>query len=82
MSDHPDVHRAVSVRRTTVEIDTEALRTAAIVLGTTSIEDTVDEALREVARRGALARAAQYVLDGRIHLPDEGTFAACRAPPG
>jgi Arc/MetJ family transcription regulator len=70
----------MDMHRTTVEIDTEALREAETALGTTSIKDTVNAALREVGRRDALARAAQYVLEGALHLPDEHMLAQWREP--
>jgi hypothetical protein len=56
------------------------LRRAEDVLGTTGIKETVNRALAEVNRRAALARAAEYVLAGDLHLPDEATWAAWREP--
>jgi Arc/MetJ family transcription regulator len=61
----------VAVHRTTVEIDVEALSSARAALGTKTIKQTVNGALREVGRREALRRAARYVLDGKLHVPDE-----------
>ena len=66
--------------RTTVEIDSDALATAELVLGTRGIKDTVNGALREVGRRDALNRAAEYVLKGELHVPDEASLAAWREP--
>lgn len=66
--------------KTTVEIDSEALASAKAILGTRSIKDTVNSALREVARRDALERAARYVADGALHVPSEDMLAAWRAP--
>jgi Arc/MetJ family transcription regulator len=66
--------------KTTVEIDIEALRRAEAALGTSSIKDTVNGALRDVGRRAALARAAQYVLEGRVGVPDESTLDEWRRP--
>jgi Arc/MetJ family transcription regulator len=70
----------MSFHKTTVEIDIDALRAAETILRTSSIKETVNEALRVVARRDALARAAQYVLDGSLQLPDEETLARWREP--
>lgn len=70
----------MSFHKTTVEIDTEALARAELVLGTRGIKETVNGALREVARREALEKAALYVLDGSLHVPDESTLAAWREP--
>ena len=70
----------MTFHKTTVEIDTEALTTAEAVLGTRGIKETVNGALREVARRDALEQAARYVLDGSLHLPDESTLNAWRDP--
>lgn len=41
--------------RTTVDIDPDALRSASEELGTTGLSATVNAALRDVARRRALA---------------------------
>ena len=41
--------------RTTVDIDADALGAAREQLGTSGLSETVNAALREVARRGALA---------------------------
>ena len=66
--------------KTTVEIDTDALSSAEAILGTRGIKETVNRALEEVARRAALERAADYVLAGKLRLPDEETWAAWREP--
>lgn len=66
--------------KTTVEIDTDELRKAEKILGTSGIKETVNRALQEVTRRASLEAAAQYVLTGRLHLPDEATLAAWREP--
>lgn len=66
--------------KTTVEIDTDELRKAEAVLGTSGIKQTVNGALKEVNRRAALEAAAQYVLAGEMHVPDEATWSAWRAP--
>ena len=68
--------------KTTVEIDTEALATAALALGTRGVKDTVNGALRDVVRRAALNRAAEYVLKGELHMPDEASLSSWRVPRG
>lgn len=66
--------------KTTVEIDVDELSKAEAVLGTRGIKDTVNGALREVNRRAALAEAADYVLAGKLHVPDERALAGWREP--
>jgi Arc/MetJ family transcription regulator len=56
--------------KTPVEIDTEALATAAEVLGTKTKKDTVNAALREVGQRLARLRA----LDRLGEMADRGDF--------
>jgi Arc/MetJ family transcription regulator len=46
-----------TIKRTTVDLDIDELQAAREILGTESTRDTIDTALREVARRHALARA-------------------------
>jgi Arc/MetJ family transcription regulator len=66
-------------KRMTVEIDAEALRVAQETLRTNGVEETVNAALRAVGRTMALQGAADYVLKGKLHVPDEETWAAWRA---
>ncbi len=66
--------------KTTVEIDLEALNEAAENLGTRGVKQTINTALKEINRRGALLRAAEYVRAGKLHLPDEETWAGWREP--
>lgn len=54
----------------TIEIDQEALAAASEVLGTTTPEDTVNAALREVSQRLIRLRA----LDGLGKMADRGDF--------
>ena len=70
----------MSFHKTTVEIDTDELARAEIALGTSGIKETVNRALAEVNRRDALGKAARYVEDGALHVPDERTLATWRAP--
>lgn len=56
--------------KTPIEIDQEALRIAAEVLGTTTKKDTVNAALREVGQRLVRLRA----LAGLGEMADRGDF--------
>ena len=66
--------------KTTVEIDLEQLERAQAALKTEGIKNTVNAALREVSRKAALQDAADYVLAGKLHVPDAETWAAWREP--
>lgn len=70
----------MSYKKTTVEIDLDELDKAQGTLRTRGIKETVNAALREVNRKAALEEAATYVLMGRMHLPDEKTWAGSREP--
>ena len=72
----------VGYQKTTVEIDAEALRDAQAALHTNGVKDTVNAALRTVSRTQQLKNAASYVLAGKLHVPDEETWAAWRDPRG
>ena len=67
-------------RKTTVEIDVDALQEAAEHLGTRGVKQTVNAALTEINRRAALRRAAEYVRSGELHLPGEESWAQWREP--
>jgi Arc/MetJ family transcription regulator len=60
----------MSVTKTPIEIDEEALRVAAEVLGTRTKKDTVNAALREVGQRLVRLRA----LAGLGEMADRGDF--------
>lgn len=60
----------MSVTKTPIEIDEEALRVAAEVLGTKTKKDTVNAALREVGQRLVRLRA----LAGLGEMADRGDF--------
>jgi Arc/MetJ family transcription regulator len=61
------------IHRTTIDLDLEVLERARELLGTTTIRDTVDKALREVDRRAALREAADLIRKGGLPIvtPDE-----------
>ena len=67
-------------RKTTVELDLDALAAAEAALGTKGIKQTIDVALREAARQAALRRGAAYLAEGRQQLPDPLEWAATRNP--
>jgi len=68
--------------KTPIEIDTEALAVAAEVLGTKTKKDTVNAALREVGQRivrlRALARLGE-IRRSRLHGHRPGHRPACQA---
>lgn len=66
--------------KTTVEIDSEQLAQARAALHTEGIKETVNAALREVGRRAALEKAADFVQSGRMQVPDLEEWAAGREP--
>ena len=58
--------QATDTHRTTIELDVDALEQARELLGTTTIKDTVTEALREVVRLAKLKKAADLVRGGGL----------------
>jgi Arc/MetJ family transcription regulator len=68
----------VNYRKTTIELDVDALREAGRNLGTSGLKETVNAALLDVNRRAALARAAEHVRAGRLRVPDEAAWARRR----
>lgn len=69
-----------SLRKTTVELDPDALAAAEAALGTKGIKQTIDTALREAARQAALQRGATYLAEGRQQLPTPPDRAATPDP--
>lgn len=59
--------------RTTVELDMKAVRRAQKLLGTKTIRETIDRALREVDRHDALRRGADLIRAGGLDIvrPDD-----------
>jgi Arc/MetJ family transcription regulator len=66
------------VKRTTVDLDLDALEQARDSLGTRTTRDTVNTALREVGRRAALVRAAALIEQGGLGIPDPDELRALR----
>ena len=60
----------MGVRKTTIEIDDEVLDKARAALGTETIRETVDAALRNVNQRAALRRLIELVRELDIEDPD------------
>lgn len=67
-------------RKTTVEIDLQALREAARHLGTTGLKETLNAALHDVIRRAELERGARYLEQGLDHVPASAPRADRDAP--
>ena len=55
---------STELHRTTVDIEVDAFERARIVLGTKGYRDTVNGALRDVARIAKLRRAAELIRSG------------------
>lgn len=68
-----------TMHKTTIEVDLEELREAERNLGTEGFKETVNSALREVNRRAALKRAAEYVREGRLSTPTMAELRRMRA---
>ena len=64
------------MRKTSVEIDDGLMNQVRVLLGTSSIKETIDTALREVVRREARRREieALVTMDG-LELSDEQVMA-------
>ncbi len=72
--------QGTSTQRTTVELDPEALARARIVLGTTTIRETIDRALHEVERYHALRRGADLIRAGGLDIATPEDLAKLRKP--
>ena len=68
------------LHRTTVDIELDAYEQARSVLGTRGYRDTINRALREVARLAALRRAADLVREGNLNLIAPEELATMRQP--
>ena len=64
--------------RTTVELDMAAIARAQKVLGTTTIRETIDRALREIDRLEALRRGADLIREGGLNLVTPEELAVLR----
>ncbi len=66
--------------RTTIDIDVDALERARELLATRGYKETVNAALREVARRKDLEEVAERIRQGRIPGPTPEELAEMRKP--
>ncbi len=66
--------------KTTVDIDREAADEAAEILGTTTLKDTVDAALREVVSAENRRQLAEEVLAGMLAVPTPEEAARAKMP--
>lgn len=66
--------------KTSIDIDREAAAEAAEILGTTTLKDTVDAALREVVKAELRRQLAEAVLDGTLAVPTIEELAELRRP--
>ena len=55
--------------KTSIDIDREAADEAAAILGTKTLKDTVDAALREVVRAEYRRQLAEEILAGTLPVP-------------
>ncbi|WP_420449598.1 type II toxin-antitoxin system VapB family antitoxin [Candidatus Palauibacter sp.] len=69
------------MRKTSVEIDDRLIEQVRILLGTSSIKETIDSALREVLRREARRQEieALVTMDG-LELSNEKVMAGAWRP--
>jgi len=67
------------MHKTTIEVDLDQLHEAERNLGTDGFKETVNGALRDVNRRAALQRGAQYLRDGRLSTPTMAELRQMRA---
>ena len=66
--------------KTSIDIDREAAAEAAAVLGTKTLRDTVDAALREVVSAELRRQLAEDVLAGMLSVPTPEEVARSKAP--
>ncbi len=66
--------------KTSIHIDREAAAEAAALLGTKTLRDTVDAALREVVSAELRRQLAEDVLAGMLSVPTPEEVARSKAP--
>jgi len=66
--------------KTTIDIDRAAADEAAEILGTKTLKDTVDAALREVVSAELRRQLAEEVLAGMLSVPTPEEVARSKAP--
>jgi hypothetical protein len=72
--------KAATTHRTTIDIELDAFSRARDLLGTRGYRDTINEALREVARVAALRRGADRIREGKLDLVTPKELAELRKP--
>lgn len=66
--------------KTTVDVDRELAREAAEILGTKSLKDTVNSALREVVSAELRHQLADRILAGTLPVPTQEEYDELRRP--
>ena len=66
--------------KTTVDVDRELAREAAEILGTKSLKDTVNGALREVVSGNLRHQLADRILAGTMPVPTQEEYDELRRP--
>ncbi|HUP32571.1 MAG TPA: type II toxin-antitoxin system VapB family antitoxin [Gaiellaceae bacterium] len=66
--------------KTTVDVDRELAEEAALILGTTSLKDTVNAALRAVVATALRRRLAERVRSGTLPVPTPEEYHKLREP--
>ena len=66
--------------KTSIDIDRQAAAEAAEILGTRTLKDTVDAALREVVRSERLRELADAVRNGTLPVPTIEEYRRLREP--
>ena len=66
--------------KTSIDIDRQAAAEAAEILGTRTLKDTVDAALREVVKAELRRQLAEDVLAGMLSVPTPDDVERSKAP--
>ena len=66
--------------KTTIDVDRERARDAAEVLGTSSLKDTVNEALLEVVKAARRRELSEAIRNGTLSVPTLEELEELRAP--
>jgi Bacterial antitoxin of type II TA system, VapB len=66
--------------KTTVDVDRELADEVAQILGTTSLKDTVNGALREVVNAKLRHQLAEQILAGTLPVPTQEEYEELRRP--
>jgi Arc/MetJ family transcription regulator len=77
---YTDAMATTQLHRTTVDIEVDAFEEAREVLGTSGYRDTVNGALREVARLARLRHAADLIRAGKAPGPTPEELEELRRP--